>query len=38
MFKKFRNFRVKCQESSIGFENIAYLQLIENKCDSRLYK
>ena len=27
-----RNFWVKYQESSIGFENLAYLQSIENKC------
>ena len=26
-----RNFRVKYQESSIGFENLAHLQSIENK-------
>ena len=26
------DFRVKYQESSIGFENLAYLQSIENKC------
>ena len=32
MSKKFRNFRVKYQESNIGFENLAYLQSIENKC------
>ena len=32
MSKKFRNFRVKYQESSIGFENLSYLQYIENKC------
>ena len=32
MSQKFRNFRVKYQESSIGFENFAYLQSIENKC------
>ena len=25
-------YQVKYQESSIGFENIAYLQSIENKC------
>ena len=31
MSKKFRNFRVKYQKSSIGFENLAYLQSIENK-------
>ena len=31
MSKKFGNFRVKYQESSIGFENLAYLQSIENK-------
>ena len=28
----FQDFRVKYQESSIGFENIAHLQSIENKC------
>ena len=28
-----RNFRVKYQELSIGFENLAYLQSIENKCN-----
>ena len=27
-------FRAKYQESSIGFENFAYLQSIENKCKS----
>ena len=27
-----QDFRVKYQESSIGFENLAYLQFIENKC------
>ena len=27
-----RNFRVKYQELSIEFENLAYLQSIENKC------
>ena len=32
MSKKFHNFRVKNQESSIGFENLAYLQSIGNKC------
>ena len=32
MSKKFRNFRVKYQESSIEFENLAYLQSTENKC------
>ena len=32
MSKKFRNFRIKYQESSIGFKNLAYLQSIENKC------
>ena len=26
------NFRVKYQESSIGFENLAHIQPIENKC------
>ena len=35
MSKKFRNFRVKYQESSIGFEHLAYLQSIENKCNRR---
>ena len=29
-----QDFRVKYQESSIGFENLAYLQSIENKCNS----
>ena len=29
-----RDFRVKYQESSTGFENLAYLQSIENKCNS----
>ena len=28
-----RNFRIKYQESSIGFENLAHLQSIENKCN-----
>ena len=28
-----QDFRVKYQESSIGFENLAYLQSIENKCN-----
>ena len=32
MSKKFRNVRVKYQGSSIGFNNLAYLQSIENKC------
>ena len=32
MSEKFCNFRVKYKESSIGFENLAYLQSIENKC------
>ena len=27
-----QDFRVKYQESSIGFENLAYLQSIEKKC------
>ena len=31
-----RNFRVKYQESSIGFENLANLQFIENKCNMSL--
>ena len=31
-----RNFRVKYEESSIGFKNLAYLQSIENKCNSVL--
>ena len=26
------DFRVKYQESSIGFENLGHLQSIENKC------
>ena len=26
-----RNFRVKYQESSMGYENLAHLQFIENK-------
>ena len=29
-----QDFRVKYQESSFGFENLAYLQSIENKCNS----
>ena len=28
-----QDFRVRYQESSIGFENLAYLQSIENKCN-----
>ena len=28
-----RDDRVKYQESSIGFENLAHLQSIENKCN-----
>ena len=28
-----QDFRVKYQKSSIGFENLAYLQSIENKCN-----
>ena len=28
-----QDFQVKYQESSIGFENLAYLQSIENKCN-----
>ena len=28
-----QDFRVKYQEPSIGFENLAYLQSIENKCE-----
>ena len=31
-----RNFWVKYEESSVGFENLAYLQSIENKCNSVL--
>ena len=27
------NFRIKYQESSIGFENLAHLQSIQNKGD-----
>ena len=27
-----QDFQVKYQESSVGFENLAYLQSIENKC------
>ena len=27
-----QDFRVKYQESSVGFENLAYLQSTENKC------
>ena len=27
-----QDFRVKYQESIVGFENLAYLQSIENKC------
>ena len=39
MSKKFCNFRVKYQESSIKFENFAYLQSIENKCKQiKLFK
>ena len=30
-----QDFRVKYQESSIGFENLAYLQSIENECNNR---
>ena len=29
-----QDFRVKYQESSVGFENLAYLQSIENKCNA----
>ena len=29
-----QDFRIKYQESSIGFENLAYLQSTENKCNS----
>ena len=32
LFNFLRNFRVKYQESSIGFENLAHLQSMENKC------
>ena len=32
LFNFLRNFRVKYQESSIGFENLAHFQFIENKC------
>ena len=28
-----QDFRVKYQESSTGFQNVAYLQSIENKCN-----
>ena len=28
-----RNFQVKYQESSIGFDNLAHLQSSENKCN-----
>ena len=31
------DFWVKCQESSIGFENLAYLQSTENKCKILIY-
>ena len=31
-----RNFRVKYQESSIGFENLAHLQSTENKCKRKV--
>ena len=30
-----QDFQVKYQESSVGFENLAYLQSIENKCKHR---
>ena len=30
-----QDFRVKCQESSLGFENLACLQSIENECKTR---
>ena len=33
-FNFLHNFRGKYQESSIGFENLAHLQSIENKCKS----
>ena len=36
LFNFLRNFRVKYQESSIGFENLAHLQSIENKCNFSL--
>ena len=29
-----QDFRVKYQESRIGFEDLAYLQSTENKCNS----
>ena len=32
IYQTIQDFRVKYQESSIGFENIAYLQSTENKC------
>ena len=32
LIKLIQDFRVKYQESSIGSENFAYLQSIENKC------
>ena len=32
LFKFLSKFRVKYQESRIGFENFAHLQSIENKC------
>ena len=35
MSEKFRNFRINYQESSIGFENLAYLQSTENKCKDK---
>ena len=31
-----QDFRLKYQESSIGFENLAYLQSIENECKSKM--
>ena len=33
LFNFLRNFRVKYQESSIGFKNLAHLESIENKCN-----
>ena len=36
LFNFLRNFRVKYQESSIGFENLANLQSIKNKCKAKV--
>ena len=32
-----QDLRVKYQESSIGYENLAYLQSIENKCELKTW-